>query len=335
MDKGTAAAIASLWQQLSGFVLTQSIHTAAELGIADALAEGPLAPAEIASRVRADADAVRRVLRLLAGNGVFSETADGGFENTAASTLLRAGVPGSQREAALHFGTLMYAAAGGLPAAVRRGETAFDAAFGEPFFDYLRHHPESAANFDAAMSSSLPARIAFVLLYGWSGFTRVVDVGGGTGELMAAILRRTPGLTGAVVDRPELEAQARQAFEEAGVADRAEFIGGDFFESVPEGADAYLLSTVLHDWDDRHALGILRNCRVAMPPGGRLVIVDAVLEPGNAPSFTRVMDVLMLTVVSGRERTEPEWRALLESGGFELARVVASPLLAILEAVPV
>jgi SAM-dependent methyltransferase len=319
---------------MTGFVLTQALHAAADLRLADALASGPLAPADLGRQAGADAQAVTRVLRLLSGEGIFQELPDGRFENTFTSALLRDGVPGSQRPAALHFGTVMYQAAAGLADGVRTGTVPFEAMFGEPFFDYMRGNPDAAVNFDGAMASSLPARAAFVQLYGWSRFDHVVDVGGGTGELLAGLLARNPALTGVVVDRPALAEQAQAVFQAAGVADRAQFAGGDFFDDVPAGGDVYLLSSVLHDWSDPDAGRILAACRRVMAGDARLVVVDAVMAAGNPRSFTRVMDVMMLTIATGRERTEEEWRALLESSGFRLERLVASPLLAILEAFP-
>jgi hypothetical protein len=283
---------------------------ASKLGVAEALpGTGP----EVAAAVGADAGAVTRVLRGLALEGVVVE-ADGRFSLTPVGECLPAMAgPLTVR------GELYYHGAEGLLQAVRDGGTAFERVYGAPFFAHLDSHPEASAAFEASMAGRARQEAdAVVAAYDFRALGSLVDVGGGRGVLLDAILQAAPDLRAVLVDRPDAVAAAR-----ANVGARAECVVCDFFESVPAGFDAYLLSRVLHDWDDADALRILRVCRTAMGAGGRLLIVDAILpERAVDQPFAIRMDLHMLLLLGARERTEAEFRELLGRAGFSLSRVV-------------
>jgi hypothetical protein len=314
---------------MDGFVLTQLLYVAARLGLAEALESGPRTGAEVADAVGADRAAVTRVLRGLALEDVVSEDPDGRFALTPVGECL----PALAGAIAVR-GELYYHGAEGLLDAVRSGGTAFERVYGAPFFAHLDAHPSHEAAFQASMAGRSEAEaVAVVAAYDFGAFRRLVDVGGGCGVLLAAILHSAPGLEGVLVDRPAAVAAARERLGE-----RAACVAGDFFEAVPGGADAYLLSRVLHDWDDADARRILAVCRAAMEPRARLLVVDAILpeRARDQPHAIR-MDLHMLLLLGARERTEAEFRDLLAQAGFELLRTVptGSPAgLGIIEASP-
>jgi hypothetical protein len=309
-----------------GYLTTQLLRVAAELGVADVLDGGPASTTEIATAVGAEPGPLHRVLRGLAAEQVLDELPDGRFALTPAGALLAADVPGSMRGAVLVRGRLYYGALAGLLDAVRDGGTPFDLVHGEPFFARLAAHPAEYALFQASMSGRANGEAAAVVdTYDFGRFRRVVDVGGGSGILLRAILDAHPGLDGLLFDRPEVVRTATLPAE-----------AGDFFAAVPEGADAYLLSRVLHDWDDAEALRILGTCRRAMPDGATLVLVEAVL-PRRAADDPRAvrMDLHMLTLLHGRERTEAEFAQLLGAAGFRLVRTLPTAAgVHVLEAAP-
>lgn len=333
-DGGRESPRSRLGRLMDGYLSTQLLVIAAELGVADALADGPRSSADLARTLGAEPVALHRVLRGLAADGVLGEQPDGCFELTPTGRLLHDGGDGSQRGAVLARGRLYYTAVGGLLDAVRSGGTAFERHHGTPFFEFLAARPDRAAAFQASMTDRSRHEAAVVVAaYDFAGIRRLVDVGGGRGVLLEAVLAATPGLTGVLFDRPEVAQTAAAADGRWTVA------GGDFFEAVPAGGDAYLLSRVIHDWDDAAAVRILANCHRVVPRGGRLLLVEAVLpeRAADGPEATR-MDLHMLTLVGGRERTEAEYRSLLSAAGFAVARVVptASPTgIAVVEAVPV
>lgn len=309
---------------MDGYMTTQLLNVAATLGIADVLGNGARTSAEIAAVVDADPIVLHRVLRGLAAEGVLDEQADGRFGLTPAGALLRADVPGSLRGSVLMRGGMYYQAATGLHDAVRRGGSAMKHVYGMHLFEYLAQHPEDEANFQQSMAAR-GAREAedVVAAYDFSGFRRMVDVGGGQGTLVAAILRRTSELHAVLFDLPAVVEQARPRLARAGMLDRCELTGGDFFDAVPAGGDLYVLSRVLHDWDDAAAVRILRRCHAAMPEGATLLLAEAVMpkRATDQPVAIR-MDVHMLTLLGGRERTAAEYQALLEAAGFRPAQVV-------------
>lgn len=289
---------------MRGALGTRALGVAADLGIADALAGDPRPVAEVARERGADPETLHRLLRALASDGVFAEEEPGVFRNTPASELLR----GGWGEFAHLFGGLWYRTVERLDATA---EPAFPAVFGTDFWAWLAEHPGERAAFDIAMEQGKERRIERLAGLEWRGDETVVDVGGGNGSLLVGLLRHQPGLRGIVFDLPET------VRDEATFGDRVEFVAGSFFERVPRG-DVYLLSTILHDWDDERASAILQAVRRCGPVHSRLLIIDAVVEPGNEPQGAKWLDILILATLGGRERTEEEWLRLLSGAGFEL-----------------
>jgi hypothetical protein len=322
-----------------GFLTTQLLYVAARLGVADVLAEGPRTGAELAAAVGADPDLLTRALRGLVLEEVLAEEEGGRFALTELGQCLRADAPRSMRGPVLARGEVYYQAAAGTLAAVRHGGTAFEHVHGDRFFDHLRRHPEQEAAFQASMTARSEQEAADVVAaYDFGGIGRLVDVGGGHGILLGAILRSAPDLHAVLVDQPAVVEAARRRLIAEGVADRCQLVPGDFFAEVPAGADAYVLSRVLHDWTDDDARRVLTACRAAMSPGSRLLVVEAILpeRAADQPAVIR-MDLHMLVLLGARERTEAEFRHLLATAGFEVRRVVPtrSPAgLSVIEAAP-
>ena len=283
----------------------------------DALAQGPRPVAELAAEVGADAETLHRLLRALASDGVFAEEEPGVFRNTEASELLRRS--GGWNDFAHLFGGVFYRAVADLDAS---GEPPFPRTHGTDFWSWLEAHADERASFDRAMEQGKERRVERLEVE-WRGDETVVDVGGGNGSLLVELLRRHPGLHGVAFDLPET------VRDEVALGDRIEFVAGDFFERVPAG-DVYILSTILHDWDDERAAAILRTIRAAATAEARLLVLDTVVPPGNEPGVGKWLDLLMLAIAGGKERTEAQWRELLEAGGFEPVRFHE----ALIEAVP-
>jgi hypothetical protein len=307
----------------------------ADLGVADAVGESPVPLDGLAAAVGADADALYRVMRALASLGYFTEAAPRAFAHTPLSELLRDGVPGSLRHYALWMAGDAYGAWADLGQTVRTGQPAFDRVFGTPIFEYLDAHDASRAVFNKAMAGTMAARLDVVRAEDWSDVGTLVDVGGGRGALVAAVLEANPQMRGIVVDMPSVAEEAAQHLSELGLSDRCQAVGGDFFTEVPAGGDVYLLAQILHDWSDDEAIAILRTCRRTMSDHARLIVLEQVVPPGDEPSFAKLLDLAMLVLLTGRERTEDEWRALLAAGGFELRRIVNGVRASLLEAAPV
>ena len=305
-----------------GAFVVQSIHVVARLGVADLLGPEPQTAEELAEAVQVHAESLRRILRALTTLGVFAEDGDGRFQHTDLSRTLRADHEGSVRAWALLLGAhYVWRPLGDLYESVRTGTPGFRRLYGERFFEWCKTHPEDASVFNAAMTSGSAQRLPAILAaYDFSRFKRLVDVGGGHGALLAGILSASPKTRGVLYDLPNVVAGA-DALRASDVAGRCEIVGGDFFETVPADADAYLLSRVIHDWDDDAALTILGNCRRGMEPDGRLLLVEGISKPPNEPDPNKFLDVWFLGG-GGRERTEPEYRRLLHRAGFALARVV-------------
>ncbi len=320
-----------------GFWVSRAIYVAAELGIADLLLEGPRTIAELAAGAGAHAPSLHRVLRLLASEGVFAETEDGRFELTPMASMLRR-EGGLLRLQVLFLGRdATWQAATELLHAVRTGETAFEHAHGVDFFEHLRQHPDDQALFNDLMAAqTAPAGRAVAKAYDFSPFRTILDVAGGTGALTIEILRAYPKLHGIVFDQPAVAEDARHSIAEAGLSDRCRGEGGDMFATIPGGADAYLLKYVLHDWSDERCIAILQNCRHAVPPDGRVLVIEQVLPSGNEPSFAKTQDANMLINVGGQERTVGEYSGLFDAAGFQLTQAVpALGELHILEASPI
>lgn len=318
---------ARVYELATGAWVSQALGVAAELGVADVLAGGPRPVGEIAAEVGADASTLYRLLRALADRQVFTELDGQRFALTEVSEVLRSGVPGSMRAWAVMLARPFHQAAwSGLADSVRTGEPAFDRVHGRPAFDYLAANPEDGRVLNEAMTSASAGAIApTVAAYDFGAYGKVVDVGGGQGALIAAILAAYPGVHGVLFDLPNVIADAGGPLEDAGVARRCDLVGGDFLTEVPSGGDAYVLSNILHDWDDDRAERILATCRAAMNPGGRLLLVEAVLPDGPAPNEAKWIDLEMLIMGSGRQRTEGEYRRLFGRTGFALTRVAPTP----------
>lgn len=319
-----------------GALVVQAIHVAAKLGIPDLVSRGLQTADELAQTAKAHGPSLRRILRALASLGVFAETADGRFEHTALSETLRSDHPQSVRPWALLLGApLAWQPWGELYESVVSGTSAFRRIHGQSFFEYLGSHPQDAAIFHGAMSSGSSQRLPAVLAaYDFSAFERIVDVGGGHGALLRGILSASPKTRGVLYELPAVAAGA-EALRDAEMAARCEIVSGDFFESVPAGADGYVLSRVIHDWNDERAVTILQNCRRAIRADGKLLLIDGILAPPNEPDSNKFLDVWFIGG-GGQERNEAEFRALLAQAGFELTRVIRTvSSSAILESRPV
>jgi hypothetical protein len=318
-------------QVATGHILASALQVVVRLGIPDRLAGGPRTAAELAGDEGVQEDALYRVLRALASVGLFSEERTRRFTLTPAGQKLRGDVPGSLRDTVLWvtspFGFRVHAE---LIHSVRTGQPAAEKLAGMPLFEYLAHEGDLAEIFNNAMTAFSHVVIPAALeAYDFSGIDRLIDVAGGHGAVLMAILKKYPSMRGVLFDLEQVIAGARPGIEASGLKDRIETQAGDFFEAVPQGGDAYLMKHIIHDWDDERALAILRNIHRAMgDERGRVILLEAVLTPGNAPEYGKILDLQMLAFPGGRERTEEEFRSLFRRVGFELTRVVPtrSPL---------
>ncbi|HKU97299.1 MAG TPA: methyltransferase [Vineibacter sp.] len=320
----------ALFRMITGYYVSRAVHLAAQLGIADLLSDGPVDAADLAGRTATHAPSLKRVLRLLAGAGVLSEGEDGRFALTPTGACLRRDVPGSMHAAALVFGGTTQQAWGALRHSVATGEPAFHRVFGADAFTYLEQHPDDGRTFDLAMAGfTRMIAGAVAATYDFSRFATVMDVGGGNGMLLEGVLAAYPALRGILFDLPHVAERARQRLGEIGLAERCTVADGDFFTAVPEGADAYMLKHVIHDWDDARATAILTNCHRAMNPNGTLLLVEGVYPPridGSDTAFSAAAnDVNMLVCTGGRQRSEQEFRDLYQAAGFQLTRIVPTP----------
>jgi len=313
---------------------TQAIYVAAELGIADFLIDGPRTVEELAECTDTNGDALYRVLRALASAGVFAEDEDCRFSLTPISEHLRSDVLNSLRAFGIMAGAEFYQSWGSLLYSVQTGRQGFDKTFGRPFFQYMTEHPDRHAVYDAAMMVHGIAETEPMLdAYDFSAFETVIDVGGGNGLMLAAILNRYPSVKGILFDLPAVVDRAKETISDLDLSDRCRIVGGDFFTSVPS-ADVYVLRHIIHDWDDDDAVSILRNCRNAMNPEGRILLVETVIPPTNEPCFGKWLDLMML-IVGGRERTEEQYRRLLTRAGLGLNRIISTAHeISIIEAAP-
>jgi hypothetical protein len=299
---------AVIWDALRGGLLSRALALVADLGIARVLTSGPRQVSELAQETGADADTLRRLLRALASDGIFAEEAPGLFRNTPASEMLARDGWG---DFAHLFGGIWLRTIGELDGS---GEPSFPRTFGAEFWPWLAANPRDRAAFDRAMGQGWQGRLERLESIDWRGDETVVDVGGGNGSLLAALLDRHLGMRGIVFDLPET------VRDESALGDRCGFVAGSFFDAVPRG-DAFVLSTILHNWDDGAALRILQTVRAAASETARLILLEGVIEPGNEPDGGKWLDLLMLALFAGRERTEEQWRTLLHDAGFEVTRV--------------
>lgn len=305
----------------SQVMLARSIGIAAELGIADAVDKTPMNAAALASITHSNADALYRLLRYLAANGIFTEDSEGRFGNTPVSACLRSNVPHSMRDGLRQsWQDVMWDTYRNLPHTIATGEPAFAKAFGADFFEYLAAHPEIGAKFDAAMAlqsgsenDAVAAAYPFV--------ATVVDVGGGRGGFMAALLKAYPNIRGVLFDQAQVLTQPNHV-KEAGLQERCSFKAGNFFEAVPDGGDIYVLKRILHDWDDATAVKILKNCAAAMTANTKLIAVDAVIKPGNDADPNKGLDVGIMALTRGRERTREDFQRIFAAAGLRLARII-------------
>jgi O-methyltransferase domain/Dimerisation domain len=322
---------------LTGAWTTQCIYVAVKLGIPDQLVDGPLSADEVARRVGADPDAVYRLMRALASRGVLRHRPDGKFGLTSISKALRTDTPGSVRDMALFLGhPLRWEDWGNLLYSVQTGQPSVEKLRGMPFFEYVKTDTDLAEAFNNAMTANSEFAIYAVLAaYDFTGYRKIIDVGGGHGRLLSMILAKAPNAGGVLFDLPAVVEGAGPELKRAGVAERCEVVGGSFFESVPEGGDAYLMKTIIHDWNDDDALKILANIRSAIASNGKLLLLESALPERASSDIGMLIDLEMLVAVGGKERTRAEWANLLDRAGFRLNRVVetATPV-SIIEAVP-
>ena len=322
---------------VNGHSIGIAISVVAELGVPDLLADGPQTASELARRVGAHEDFLRRVLRFLASEGVFAEQPDDRFALAPMSEWLRSDVANSQRPRAVFSGSAAsWTAWGKLLSAVKSGRSGVYEAFGENLFEYAARDPAAAAAFNRFMADQTASSVAALLAaYDFSGIRELVDVGGGRGALVTGVLAAHPAMQGILFDVPAVVATAPATLASLGVADRCRIVGGSFFDGVPAGADAYALKFILHDWTDADCIRILRNCRSAMAPGGRILVIEHVVPADGGPHFSHYMDLTMLAMTpGGRERTESEFARLFDAADLRLQRRVVTPIdLCVLECV--
>ena len=307
--------------------LLACVHVAVKLQIVDLLKNGPMSSEALARETGTHASALHRVLRALAGGGVLCKVDDGKFALAPAGTHLGRDVPDSLRNWVLMYHEVVLPAFGALLHTVKTGDSAFEHVTGSELFPYFAKHPEIGATFDQAMTVET-AHIAQAVLdaYDFSGFRKIVDVGGSHGTLLAALLQAHPDMQGVLFDRSRVVEAARQALDSAGLGDRAECVGGSFFKSVPAGCDAYILKNIIHDWNDEHAVEILSNCRSAMKDDGKVLLVERLLQDEHGASMEAICADLDMLVLGGahsaRERTRAQYEALCRSADCELTRVI-------------
>jgi len=314
-------------QLVSGFWIARCVYVLAKLGLADLLKDEPKTAEDLAAATGTHGPSLFRVLRALASVGVITQDDQNRFGATPMSDTLRDG-QGSLRAFVLtELGEEHYPAWGELLHSVRTGGIAFDHAFGENCWDFFAKHPENAKIFNDAMSGmTAQANEALHPAYSFAGIRKIMDVGGGHGGLITSILQRNPEMTGILFDSPQVVEGAHAKLQAAELADRCRVIGGDFFQSVPAGADAIVLKWIIHDWNDEQSVAILKNCHRALPADGKLILVEAVVPANSEPHFSKFIDLNMLVMTGGRERTETEFRKLYEDAGFKVTRIVPTEM---------
>ena len=325
-----------LFQMATGYWVSQAIYVAAKLGIADLLKDGPQSCVALATATGADTASLFRLMRALASVGIFSHVRKDRFALSRLAESLQSDSPGSLKTMVMTIGEIHYQAYGNLLHSVQTGSPAFNKVFGTSLFDYLQHNVDAAATFNHGMTN-LSSMLAYAILmaYDFSGISSIVDIGGGEGHLLRKILELNPEMRGVVLDMPANVEIANQDLDDQTCVGRCSYVAGDFFDSVPEGFDAYLLCGVIHDWDDAQAVTILGNCRRAMAKNGRVLLVDMVVPEDDAACFSKLLDLNMLVMTGGRERTKAEFSALLDAADYKLTRIV--PTIApqsVIEAVP-
>lgn len=316
-----------LMQMVTSCWVSNLIFVAAKLGIADLLKEGAKSSDELAKATETDARNLYRLLRALASVNIFEELEDKHFKLTPLAYYLQTNVHGSMRPLAIMFAeewhwkpwqNIFYS--------LKTGNTAFEHIYGMNLFEYLNQNAEAAQVFNGAMAVMTTMCNAAILdSYDFSSSQKIVEVGGGHGSLIASILKAHPNMHGILFDLPDVVTGAKNLIEAEGLADRCEIVGGDFFESVPPGGNAYILKNVIHDWDDEHAVAILRNCHRAMAHQGELILIETVIPPKNKPSFSKLLDLELVAIAGGCERTEAEYQSLFNATGFQLTDIITTP----------
>lgn len=305
--------------------LSAAVYCAARLRVADHLTEGPLGVDELAERTGTHAGSLYRLMRALAGAGYFREEGNRQFGTTPLADFLRSDTEDTVKDLVLFYGREVYRAYGAMSEAVRTGERAFDLEYGMPLWDYLNTVEDTGEAFRKGMGAATwTEQLPLPRTYSFEGVDTLVDVGGGTGSMLAAVLHEHPDMTGVLVEIPAGIDRTMRHFKEAGVQDRVELREGSAFDELPEG-DAYLISCVLHAMDDEQSVRALRRMRESIRPGGRVVILERIVPAGNEPGLARMLDLTMMLMNGGKERTEEEWRTLYAKSGFRFTRAVEMP----------
>jgi O-methyltransferase domain/Dimerisation domain len=328
----------TIFQLATGYIISAALQTAVKLGVADHLANGPRSAGELAAATGANEDALYRVLRALAMVGVFEETSGRRFALTPTSELLRSDRPGLRDMALWISSPFHFRVYSNALESVRTGQPAAEKTVGMPVFEYLARDRELSEIFNNAMTAFSEMIVPAALeAYDFSGVKVLVDVAGGHGGVLMSILRQYPAMRGVLMDIDHVVAGARGRVGALNLQDRCEAVAGDFFKAVPAVGDAYIMKHIIHDWDDERASLILKNIRTALAgkPQGRVILLESVIQPGSAPDLGKLIDLEMLMMPGGRERTADEFRALFARSGFEMTRIVPtrSPL-SVIEAVP-
>lgn len=324
-------------QLATSYWVSRALYAAAKLGIADLLQDDPKSCDDLASSTGTNAQALYRLMRALASVGIFAENEQGCFTLTPLATYLQSNVPNSIRAFAISFGEEHYRAWGDIIHSIQTGGSAFENLYGMPVFQYYAQNPEAGKTFDEAMTSvSATDKTEIAAEYDFSSISKLVDVGGGHGSLLASILKANSTMEGILFDRPSVIEGAKSVIEAEGVSKRCQIVAGNFFESVPSG-DAYILKYVIHLLDDERAIAILKNCHRAMVENGKILLVERLIPPGNEPFWGKFLDIHMLIGISGgRERTKMEYQALFEASGFKLTKIITTKSnVSVIEGVPV
>jgi hypothetical protein len=324
MDPSQIPARKVLAQMLVGNQIQQAIYVATKVGIADLLKDGPKRNEELAQATGAHPKALYRLLRALASFGIFAEDEQNRFVLTSIASLLQKEILSPMRAFALWSGGVSYQAFGGLEYSVLTGRPAFEQVFGTEFFDYLAQNPEVGHLFDELMSQYTMPLAATVAAYDLSGDNVIVDIGGGRGDLLAAILHAHPMMQGVLFEHPRVIESAKFLLQSANVMDRCQLVCGDILEYVPRGGDVYLLKSVIHGLDDDRATHVLRNCQQVMRKSSKVLLVEFVMPPGNDPFPGKLMDLLMLVGCYGRERTEEEFHSLFVAAGLRMVNLMTT-----------
>jgi hypothetical protein len=326
----------ALFEMATAYWLSQAIYVAAKLGIADLLKDGPQSCVALANSTGSDVASLFRLMRALSSVGIFSQLGRDRFALSRLAESLQAEVHGSLRAMVITIGEIHYQACGNLLHSVQTGSPAFNNVFGASLFDYLRQNVDAADAFDQGMANvSSMLAYAVLMAYDFAGISSIIDIGGGQGKLLEKILRFNPDIRGTVFDTASTIERATQQLGDNAWHRRCSYVTGDFFTAVPQGADTYLLSGVIHDWDDNRAFTILRNCRKAMTENSKLLLIDMIVPDAASASFSKLLDLNMLVMNGGRERTKAEFCALLKAADYKLTRII--PTMApqsVIEAMP-